>query len=111
MDFVKNGYVNRNVLMSMYISADKPAKRREIREGYIRFCRNIVLRIKEKVIKEIIQSILEPKPYPGKIEYIQISLLEGMVAQVWTTSLDRIKRCSLQFLLKTESKSLLNHKH
>jgi hypothetical protein len=56
MDFVKNGYVNKNVLMSMYISADKPAKRREIREGYIRFCRNIVLRIKEEVIKEIIQS-------------------------------------------------------
>jgi hypothetical protein len=66
MDFVKNGYVNRNVLMSMYISADKPAKRREIREGYIRFCRNIVLRIKEEVIKEIIQSDHGAKTISGQ---------------------------------------------
>lgn len=66
MDFVKNGYVNKNVLMSMYISADKPAKRRKIREGYIRFCRNIVLRIKEEVIKEIIQSDLGAKTISGQ---------------------------------------------
>ena len=61
MDFVKNGYLNKNVLMSMYISTDKPAKRREIREGYIRFCRNIVLRLKKEVIKEVIQSDLGAK--------------------------------------------------
>ena len=30
MDFVKNGYENKNALMSRYISTGKPAKRREI---------------------------------------------------------------------------------
>jgi len=30
MDFVKNGYENKNALISRYISTDKPAKRREI---------------------------------------------------------------------------------
>jgi hypothetical protein len=30
MDFVKNGYENKNALISRYISTDKLAKRREI---------------------------------------------------------------------------------
>ena len=37
MDFVKNGYENKNALKSMYISTGKSAKRREIRGKTLSF--------------------------------------------------------------------------
>ncbi len=37
MDFVKNGYENKNALTSMYISTGKPSKRREIRGKTLSF--------------------------------------------------------------------------
>lgn len=107
MDFVKNGYENKNALTSMYISTGKPSKRREIRGKTLSFVKIYFWEQRRGYFEEIIQSDLGAKPRSVNIGNTQINMLEGIVAQVCTSSFDGIKFVAYNSCWKTESKKSL----